>query len=168
MNREIMNRIKPLLAVLCLSFLAACAGGQGRFSTPNASGYYADSPVQCVPYAREASGIQIRGDAHTWWDSAAGRYTRGSVPRVGAVFVLANTSRMRHGHLSVVKDIINKRQIDVTHSNWGSDRDSRRVIYEKMRVEDLSTANDWTRVRFWNKDINAFGLPYQGLGFIYP
>ena len=30
--------------------------------------------LQCVPYARQVSGIRIYGDAHTWWDQAEGRY----------------------------------------------------------------------------------------------
>jgi hypothetical protein len=36
--------------------------------------------LQCVPYARQASGIQLFGDARTWWDQAAGRYSRGHAP----------------------------------------------------------------------------------------
>ena len=39
--------------------------------------------IQCVPYARQVSGIQIRGDAHTWWGQAEGRYAKGRLPRVG-------------------------------------------------------------------------------------
>ena len=30
--------------------------------------------LQCVPYARDVTGIDIYGDAHTWWQQAAGRY----------------------------------------------------------------------------------------------
>jgi len=41
--------------------------------------------LQCVPYAREVSGIQIYGDAWTWWSQAEGRYARGHAPRAGAV-----------------------------------------------------------------------------------
>ena len=39
--------------------------------------------LQCVPYARQVSGIRIFGDAHTWWDQAAGHYARGNRPKVG-------------------------------------------------------------------------------------
>ncbi|MCH7862397.1 MAG: CHAP domain-containing protein, partial [Proteobacteria bacterium] len=35
---------------------------------------------QCVPFARQASGIAIYGDAWTWWPSAKGQYGRGSKP----------------------------------------------------------------------------------------
>ena len=41
--------------------------------------------LQCVPYARRVTGVQIYGDAHTWWSQAEGRYAKGSVPKVGAV-----------------------------------------------------------------------------------
>jgi surface antigen len=147
------------------AMLTACAGG--RFSTPNASGHYVSSPVSCVPYARDVSGIQIYGDAYTWWNKAYPRYTYGSMPQLGAVLVLEKTNRLRYGHLAVVKKIINQRQIDVTHSNWGSDREHRRIIYESMRAEDISPNNSWTSVRFWNKDANVFGFPYAAKGFIY-
>ena len=40
---------------------------------------------QCAPFARMISGISIRGNANTWWSQAAGRYLRGSLPKVGAV-----------------------------------------------------------------------------------
>ena len=35
--------------------------------------------VQCVPFARQASGIQLYGDALNWWDQADGHYARGHV-----------------------------------------------------------------------------------------
>ena len=73
----------------------ACAGLPAQQARAAASedfsvdGEPAASPelpyLQCVPYAREVSGIRIYGDAHTWWDQAAGHYARGVRPRVGAV-----------------------------------------------------------------------------------
>ncbi|HKX64230.1 MAG TPA: CHAP domain-containing protein, partial [Rhizomicrobium sp.] len=47
-------------------------------------------PLQCVPYARAHSAIKIYGDAYTWWDKAAGKYPRGTLPEPGAVMVLHN------------------------------------------------------------------------------
>lgn len=168
-------RMRSLLTLFALCLLAGCAGtSSGVFTsstathTAFASARMVSSPVQCVPYAREISGIQIRGDAHTWWDKAAPDYERGRMPRPGAVLVLSKTGKLRHGHLAVVKDIINPRQINVTHSNWGNDRYSRRVIYESMRIEDISVKNDWSSVRFWNPDKAVFGFPYAARGFIYP
>jgi hypothetical protein len=37
-------------------------------------------PLQCVPFARQASGVEIYGDANTWWTQAEGRYPRSSQP----------------------------------------------------------------------------------------
>ena len=50
-------------------------------------GALAEDYWQCVPFARLMSGIQIFGDAHTWWQQAAGRYQTGFTPkgRGGAV-----------------------------------------------------------------------------------
>jgi len=48
-------------------------------------GAFAENYWQCVPFARLMSGIQIFGDAHTWWSQAAGRYQRGYTPKAGAV-----------------------------------------------------------------------------------
>ncbi|RZJ82850.1 MAG: CHAP domain-containing protein, partial [Massilia sp.] len=57
---------------------------------------------ECVPFARAASGIQIWGDAWTWWDQAKGRYARGNTPRVGAVFAFAKSNKLPLGHVAVV------------------------------------------------------------------
>jgi len=57
---------------------------------------------QCAPYARMISGIEIRGNANTWWGQAAGRYARGHAPKVGAVLAFASTSHMRLGHVAMV------------------------------------------------------------------
>jgi CHAP domain len=150
--------------LVCLSFLvAACST---KFSTPYATGHYAARPVQCVPFARNASGIQLYGDAHTWWDQAGTKYYRGPYPEVGSVLVLARTARMTHGHLAVVKRVLTNRQIQVTHSNWGSDWRTRRIIYESVLAEDVSPENNWTQVKFWNHVCQCFGFPYQALGFI--
>lgn len=154
-----------LLAPLLLAFLVtACSTS---FKTPNATGRYVAKPVQCVPYARSQSGINLYGDAHTWWDQGTANYPRGYVPVPGAVLVLSRTSRMTHGHLAVVKKVLNNREIDVTHSNWGNDWKTRRIIYESVRVQDVSQMNDWSFVRFWNHGQGSFGFPYAASGFIY-
>ena len=156
-----------LLSFCACAVLASCASYQTPINSAMASGRTVSKPVQCVPYARDVSGIQIRGDAHTWWDSAAGRYSRGNVPAPGAVMVLARTGKMAHGHLAVVKSVLGRRDITVTHSNWGDDRRSRSIIYDSMRVQDVSAANDWSSVRFWNPELGVFGFPYRAQGFIY-
>jgi surface antigen len=160
--------LRLLSGFVLLLLLAACSSSGGRFSSSHASGTYLAEPMQCVPYARQASGVKIFGNANTWWQQAAGRYARGALPQPGAVLVLASTQRMRYGHVAVVKRLVSSREIDVAHSNWGSDFDTRRMAYESMRVQDISSRNDWSKVRFWNFHLGQYGLPYAVQGFIYP
>ncbi len=117
---------------------------------------------QCVPYARSRSGIKIFGDAHTWWASADRQYSRGSQPRVGSVLVLRKTSRLRYGHVAFVSAMIGPREIRVDHANW-----QRNAIITNMAAIDVSPANDWTQVRFWNKDARIWGRIYPASGFVY-
>lgn len=136
---------------------------------PKADYYKIPKQVQCVPYARDVSGIQIRGNAHTWWDKAEGKgYKRGKKPKKGAVFVLADTKRLRNGHLSVVKRVVDSRLIEVEHANWGGTMAERCIVYRAMPVQDVSKNNDWSLVRFWNYPSGTYGSLYKGNGFIYP
>ncbi|MGB0720379.1 MAG: CHAP domain-containing protein, partial [Bdellovibrionales bacterium] len=130
--------------------------------------YPTDKHMQCVPYARDVSGISIRGDAHTWWDQAKGRYVRTHTPQVGAVMVLSKTKRLKYGHVAVVKRIIDKRTIEVEHTNWGGDLKSRCVVYENMPVIDSSPNGDWSRARFYHYASGSFGSNYKVSGFILP
>ncbi len=131
--------------------------------------YSIPKQIQCVPHARDVSGIQIRGNAHTWWDQAPKEgYKRGKKPRVGSVFVLSKTTRLRQGHVSVVKRIIDNRTIEVEHVNWGASLADRCIVYRYMPVQDVSKKNDWSLVRFWNYPSNSYGSLYQGSGFVYP
>lgn len=154
-----MKNMHRFLILLCMLVVTGCSGS--RFSG------FGSSQVQCVPYARERSGIEIYGDAYSWWDRAAPRYARGHKPRPGAVLVLARTKQMPHGHVAVVQRIVNSREIEVAHTNWGSDAKSRRKVYEAMTVVDVSPRNDWSSVRFWYYDTGSFGFPYAARGFIY-
>lgn len=124
-----------------------------------------EQPMQCVPYARAASGIGIRGDAQTWWQSAEQRYRRGYDPERGAVMVLARTSRIGLGHLAVVQHIINDREIIVDHANWLNEG----KIHLSTPVRDISPDNDWSAVRVWYTPGNSYGARnYLVQGFIYP
>lgn len=161
-----MRLLNIILLSLSATLLSGCAMMTG-FSDENASGYRQMEREQCVPYARRESGINLRGDAWTWWNAAAGKYQRGNRPEPGAMLVLAKTSRLRSGHLAVVKEIVGPRKINVTHTNWGDDFMSRRIVYESMLAEDVSTTNDWTQIRFWNREHDVLGSPYLAKGFIY-
>jgi surface antigen len=123
---------------------------------------------QCVPFARSASGIQIYGDAWTWWDQADGRYRRGHRPRVGAVIVFKQSGQLRLGHVAVVSRVVERRVVMLTHANW-SRRDGRRGHAERdVTLYDVSPANDWSQVKVWYRDSNGLGSSiYPVAGFIY-
>jgi hypothetical protein len=70
------------------------------------AGAVADAYWQCVPFARLISGIQIFGDARTWWQQAIGRYETGVQPQTGAVLCFKPTARMRLGHVAVVSQVL--------------------------------------------------------------
>jgi surface antigen len=121
-------------------------------------------PLQCVPFARKASGIQIRGDAWTWWTKAEGIYERGRTPRVGAVLAMKRTRRLRLGHLAVVKQIVDDRVIIVDQANWLN----RGRIHLNTAVVDVSRNNDWSAVRVWYTPGKRYGArTYPTHGFIY-
>lgn len=120
--------------------------------------------LQCAPYARAQSGIDIHGNAGTWWDQAAGRYRRGSEPRVGAVLAFQPSRAMPIGHVAVVAEIVDDRHVYLNHANWsGPGRIERRAL-----AEDVSPNGDWSEVRVWYAPQNALGLRENpAFGFIY-
>ena len=125
--------------------------------------------LQCVPYARALSGVEIRGDAHTWWGQAEGRYVRGNTPRAGAVLAFRPHGAMRLGHVAAVRRILDKRTILVSHANWSTINGIRGHIENDVRVVDVSEANDWSRVRVWYTPNAALGTTeWPAHGFIYP
>ena len=125
--------------------------------------------LQCVPYARALTGVEIRGDAHTWWEQAEGRYDRGSKPKVGAVMAFRPHGNMRLGHVAAVRKIIDKRTLLISHANWSTIDGVRGHIEDDVRVVDVSEANDWSRVRVWYTPNAALGTSEWPLhGFIYP
>ncbi|KTE21143.1 hypothetical protein ATE67_07450 [Sphingopyxis sp. H050] len=124
--------------------------------------------LQCVPFARAESGVDIRGNAKTWWSQAAGTYERGDEPRKGAVMAFAGTGGMPLGHVAVVKKIVSDREILIDHANWSPINGRRGQIERNVRVVDVSPAGDWSMVRVWYAPIGDLGLranPVQG--FIY-
>lgn len=124
--------------------------------------------LQCVPYARERSGVQIYGDAHTWWDQAAGRYRRGQVPRVGAVMAFRAHGGMRLGHVAAVAQVIDSRTVLLDHANWSPIDGRRGQIERGVRAIDVSPANDWSEVRVWYDPIQDLGTTaWPVAGFIY-
>jgi surface antigen len=136
------------------------AGGAGDITLP--------PYLQCVPYARQLTGIQIYGDAHTWWDQADGRYSRGYKPRVGAVMAFRPHGNSRLGHVAAVSKIIDSRTVLISHANWSPINGRRGQIEDNVRAIDVSPDNDWSEVRVWYGPSQALGNTHWPLaGFIY-
>ena len=172
MGLAMVGSLNQLAAVAALSLsVAACATGSSDYYGSDSASVNGGqivrlaNPVECVPYAREKSGIQIWGDAYTWWQQAAGRYSRDGQPSTGAVLVLDNYAGPYRAHLAVVHNIVSAREIRVDHANWLDDGN----IYLNDPVIDVSTANDWSQVRVFNLETNAWGgHVYDVRGFISP
>ena len=123
------------------------------------------SPLQCVPFARDASGIEIQGDAKNWWKLAVGRYARSRRPQEGSVFVMRGYKTAKRGHVAVVREILDSRTIVVDHANWGNDG----RVYLSAPVRDESAKNDWSKVRVWFTPGDQWGRRiYRAKGFILP
>ncbi|UVO54567.1 CHAP domain-containing protein [Sphingomonas sp. SUN039] len=130
----------------------------------------ADQPYwQCAAFARQFSGIEIRGDAWTWWGLADGRYAKGQRPRVGAVMSFTPSGRMRLGHVATVTQVLGSREIAVTHANWSPINGTRGQIERDVMIRDVSADNDWSRVRVWYAPLGDLGTTAWPVdGFIYP
>ncbi len=120
---------------------------------------------QCVTFARMFSGIEIFGDAHTWWSQAQNRFQTGERPRTGSVLAFQPVGRMSRGHVAVVSEVLTDRVIRVTHANWGG---SRGKVEENVTVVDVSDRGDWSAVKVWYNPIDDLGTTvYPTWGFIY-
>ena len=123
---------------------------------------------ECVPFARAASGIQIYGDAWTWWDRAEGHYRRGYEPQVGAVIVFARSTRLPLGHVAVISRVVTSRVVMVTHANWSRIDGERGHAEQDVTLTDMSPDGDWSAVRVWYRDMDGLGsTTYPVYGFIY-
>jgi surface antigen len=115
----------------------------------------------CVPFARQVSGIEIKGNAATWWHKAGGKYERGSLPQIGAVMNFRASKAMPMGHVAVVSKVVDERQVLVDQANWIRNR-----ITKDTLVVDVSAQNDWSQVRVANAD-GTLGRSNPVYGFIY-
>lgn len=149
-----MNGFRALLATLALALGALTASVPALAAT-----------LQCAPFARQISGIELYGNADSWWDQAAGHYKRGHEPRVGAVLAFSSSRTMPVGHVATVSKVVNDREVLLTHANWSY----RGGIERNVRAIDVSPKNDWTDVRVWYGPIGDVGQrPNAARGFIYP
>lgn len=121
--------------------------------------------LQCVPFAREASGIEIYGNANRWWTLAEGRYRKANTPAVGSVMVMNGYRTTRRGHVAVVRKVVDNRTIVIDHSNWLNDG----KIYLSAPVRDVSPNNDWSQINVWYTPGQTWGSrTYTAKGFIRP
>lgn len=169
-----VGSLNQLAAVAALSLsVAACATGpsdyygDGGYGASVSGGriIHQAQPLECVAYAREHSSIAIYGDAYTWWDQAAGHYGQTKEPTIGAVLVLDRYAGPYRAHLAVVRSVVSGREIRVDHANWLDRGD----IHLNDPVVDVSPANDWSQVRVFNLETDAWGgRVYDVRGFIAP
>lgn len=145
------------------SLAAAAMISLAPISSAVADGYW-----QCVPFARLMSGIQIFGDARTWWSQAIGKYETGGTPKAGSVLCFKPTSRMNLGHVAFVSQVLTDRVIQVTHANWSVMNGARGQVEQDVTVVDVSPAGDWSQVKVWYDPIRDLGTTvYPTHGFIY-
>ncbi len=145
---------------LLLLALAGCGTGHG--SPPPAAGIAA--AVECAPFARALSGVQLYGSAADWWQEADGRYNRTHNPEIGSVLVFRRFSQLPSGHVAVVSQVVSARQILVAQANWLHHR-----VTEDQPVLDVSSAGDWSEVRVWWPPSGQMGVNvYRTYGFIRP
>jgi surface antigen len=155
-----LKRTRTLLGSLAVAAVMTLAPTAGAM---------ADTYWQCVPFARLVSGIQIFGDAYTWWKQAVGRYDTGFQPKAGAVLCFKPTERMKLGHVAVVSQVLTDRIVQITHANWSPIEGSRGKVEKDVTLVDVSPAGDWSQVKVWydpSRDLG--GSTYPTYGFIYP
>ncbi len=131
-------------------------------------GAQAEEYWQCAAFARVFSGIQIFGDAWTWWSKATNHYAKGYTPEAGAVLVFKPQGAMRLGHVAVVSQVLTDRVIQVTHANWSRIGGARGKIEQNVTVIDVSPSGDWSQVKVWYDPLKDLGTTtYATYGFIY-
>lgn len=170
MASTVLPPVRPVHPVVALLLAAAaCTTTVPMASLPTASvrpdlspRFLHAPPTQCVPFAREISGVQLRGDANTWWMQAAGHYPQTNRPAPGAVMVMRTAGL---GHVAVVRQVLSDRVVLVDHANWHG----RGEVAASVPVRDVSPDNSWSQVNVWWLDTNQWGVKsYEIEGFILP
>ncbi len=150
---------KALLGSMAVAAVLALSTG----GVANAESYW-----QCATFARMFSGIQLFGNAWTWWNQAIGKYTTGATPQAGSVLVFKRDGHMRDGHVAVVSHVLTDRVIQVTHANWSVISGGRGKVEQDVTVVDVSPRGDWSQVKVWYDPIRDLGnTVYPTYGFIY-
>ena len=172
MNCRSQKLILPLVVAtvsLAVPPLVAAQAQVVPLANAEPSGSELPPYLQCVPYARQVSGIDIYGDALTWWEQAEGRFERGHTPREGAVMAFIPTGNMQLGHVAAVARVIDSRTVLLDHANWSPINGRRGQIERNVKAVDVSPNNDWSQVRVWYHPLQGLGTtPWPVHGFIYP
>ena len=151
-----------------MAALAVVSPVSARTEIAPATGGELPASIQCAPYARQVSGIQLFGAAREWWDQAQGRYATGNRPRVGAVMTFPAQRSMSGGHVAMVSRVIDSRRVLLDHANWSPINGRRGQVEKDVMAIDVSAAGDWSQVRVWYAPIGDVGTtPWAVSGFIY-
>jgi len=177
MRDDSIPEARPALAAALVMALAACTsiaapvgqrppqpypGGPFPGGQSGAPHFVRWPPSECVPFARQVSGINLRGNANTWWAQAEGRYPRSRRPTPGSVIVFETAGL---GHVGVVTRVVSDRLILIDHANWHG----RGEVAVQVPVRDTSADNSWSEVKVWWLDTNQWGAKsYRIEGFIEP
>jgi surface antigen len=165
-----LQTVTRIIALAVLASAVPATADSASYNSSRSAGVSRELPpyLQCVPYAREQSGVQIYGDAHTWWGQAKGKFARGKRPKVGAVMAFQPHRNMKLGHVAAVSKIVDSRTILLRHSNWSPINGRRGQIENDVKAIDVSPNNDWSSVRVWYDPIQALGKTAWPIhGFIY-
>jgi len=72
------------------------------------------------------------------------------------------------GHVATVSQIVNEREVLISHANWSLINGRRGQIERNVRVVDVSDAGDWSKVKVWYAPLKDLGTSsYPLFGFIY-
>ena len=157
------KRTKAALGSMTVAVVMALSCGGFAHAEDRAEPYW-----QCVTFARMLSGIELFGDARTWWDQAIGKYTTGAAPQAGSVLVFKANGAMKDGHVAVVSQVLTDRVIQVTHANWSIIEGGRGKVEKDVTVVDVSPKGDWSQVKVWYDPLRDLGnTVYPTYGFIY-
>ena len=132
---------------------------------PTARVANARANLQCVPFARQEAGLEIYGDANTWWAQAKDKFHRQTEPVEAGVLVLRGYGGAQRGHVAVIREVVSERMVIVDHANWLNHGE----VTRNVPVRDVSDRGDWSAVQVWNVQTAQWGArEYQVQGVIVP
>lgn len=132
---------------------------------PNARVAEPRANLQCVPFARRETGLEIYGDANTWWGQAKDEFERQAEPVEGGVLVLRGYAGAARGHVAVIREVVSDRMVVVDHANWLNQGE----ITRNVPVRDVSPRGDWSQVQVWHVPGAHWGARvYNVQGVIVP